>query len=77
LLVERNAARAIFDSLGVGDPSWVLRAWKQAGILYLEGEVRADFYIRRTYPEGREFLAFRWPTIQRFLPDGRFEESQA
>jgi hypothetical protein len=67
LLVERNAAKTIFESVGVGDPSWLLGAWKQAGLLYLEGEVRAEFYIRRTYPEGREFLALRWPGIQQLV----------
>ncbi len=67
LLVERNAAKAIFESVGVSDPSWVLGSWKQASILYLVGEVRAAFYIRRTYPEGREFLALRWSAIQQFI----------
>jgi hypothetical protein len=67
LLVERNAAKAIIQSMGVGDPSWMLGAWKQAGVLHLEGEVRAEFYVRRTYPEGREFLAFRWLSIQQFF----------
>jgi hypothetical protein len=67
LLVERTAAKAIFESVGVGDPSRVLGAWKQADVLYLEGEVRAGFYIRRTYPEGREFLALRWTCVQHLL----------
>jgi hypothetical protein len=68
LLVERNAAKAIFESVGVDDTTRVLAVWEQARILYLEGEVRAEFYIRRTYPEGREFLALRWPAIQLLLP---------
>jgi hypothetical protein len=67
LLVERNAAKAIFESLGVRDPSQVLGAWKRAGVLHLEGEVRAEFYTRRTYPAGREFLALRWPAIDQYL----------
>jgi hypothetical protein len=68
LLVERNAAKVIFESIGVRDPSRMLGTWKQADILYLEGEVRGEFYIRRTYPEGREFLALSWPAIQQLLP---------
>jgi hypothetical protein len=68
LLVERNAARAIFESLGVADPVDVLARWKQAGILYLGGQVRGGFYTRRTYAEGNEFLTLRWDQISRYFP---------
>ena len=67
LLVERSAAKAVFESVGVSDPAEVLTLWKQAGVLYLGGQVRGGFYIRRTHPEGHEFLALRWDQIRRDL----------
>ena len=68
LLVERTAAKAVFESVGVSDPAEVLTLWKQAGVLYLGGQVRGGFYIRRTHPEGHEFLALRWDQIRCYLP---------
>jgi hypothetical protein len=68
LLVERAAAKAIFESVGVTDPTDVLGLWKQAGVLYLGGQVRGGFYTRRTHPEGHEFLALRWDQLRHHLP---------
>jgi len=68
LLVKRSAAQAVFESVGVADPAEVLTLWKQAGVLYLGGQVRGGFYTRRTHPEGNEFLALRWDQIRRYLP---------
>lgn len=66
LLVERSAAQAVFESVGVADTAEVLVLWKQAGILYLGGQVRGGFYVRRTHPEGNEFLALRWGQVRRY-----------
>ena len=66
LLVERSAAQAVFESIGITDPAEALALWRQAGILHLGGQVRGGFYIRRTHPEGNEFLALRWEQIRRY-----------
>jgi hypothetical protein len=68
LLVERNAVQALFKSVGVAEPADVLTHWKQAGVLYLGGQVRSEFYTRRTHREGNEFLALRWDRIRQHLP---------
>src|SRR3989441_887539 len=68
LLVERAAAKAVFESVGVADATEVLTLWKQAGVLHLGGQVRSRFYTRRTHPEGNEFLALRWDQIRRYGP---------
>lgn len=68
LLVERRAAAAMFKLIGVMEPSGVLSQWKQAGILFLGGQVRGRFFTRRTHREGNEFLALRWDQIRSFLP---------
>ncbi len=68
LLVERSAAQAVFESVGIPNPAEVLTLWKQAGVLYLGGQIRSTFYTRRTHPEGNEFLALLWDKIRRYLP---------
>lgn len=70
LLVERGAARILFEAIGVGDPAEVLALWKRVGVLHLSGQVRGRFFTRRTHPEGNEFLALRWNGIQHYLSAG-------
>jgi Type IV secretory system Conjugative DNA transfer len=68
LLVERHAAEALFKSMGVMEAAKVLTPWRQAGILFLGGQVRGGFFTRRTHREGNEFLALRWDRIRSFHP---------
>ncbi len=68
LLVERHAAEAMFKLMEVTEPRGVLSHWRQAGILFLGGQVRGGFFTRRTHREGNEFLALRWDQIRSFLP---------
>jgi hypothetical protein len=70
LLVERHAAQAVFKSVGVTEAARVLTLWKQAGVLYLGGQVRGGFFTRRTHREGNEFLALRWDRIRPSHPTG-------
>jgi len=66
--IRVSTARAVKDwgpdlpTGGKSDGGW----WKQAGILYLGGQVRGGFYTRRTHPEGNEFLALRWDKVHRY-----------
>ena len=66
LLVERHAAEALFKSIGVMETAKVLTLWRQAGILFLGGQIRGRFFTRRTHREGNEFLALRWERIRPF-----------
>jgi len=68
LLVERHAAETALKSMGVKEARIVLSLWRQAGILFLGGQVRGEFFTRRTHREGNEFLALRWDQIGSFLP---------
>lgn len=68
LLAERHVAEAMFKSIGVMEIRRVLTQWRQAGILFLGGQVRGGFFTRRTHREGNEFLALRWDQIRSFLP---------
>ncbi|HEX4841281.1 MAG TPA: type IV secretory system conjugative DNA transfer family protein [bacterium] len=67
LLVERHTADAMLKSIGVMETPRVLTLWKQAGILFLGGQVRGGFFTRRTHREGNEFLTLRWDQIRPFL----------
>lgn len=66
LLVERHAAESVFKSMGVMDATRMLTLWRQAGVLFLGGQVRGGFFTRRTHREGNEFLALRWDRIRPF-----------
>lgn len=67
VLVERHVAEAMLKSIGVTETRTVLTLWRQAGILFLGGQVRGGFFTRRTHREGNEFLALRWDQIRPFL----------